>query len=124
MTARTFTTTVEFLRCPPCGLGREHINVIDTAKTDATHHRILIVNGIAQGLAVLARILPTRGINAVAVEEPGSHGTRTQLQDWGLTTPPVDVDHNGLNVDSLRASGADAVLVTPAHQVPVVEAAP
>lgn len=84
----------------------------------ASPHQILIVNGFAQGLALLARILPTVGIATVAVEEPGSHGTRRQLQDWGLATPPVEVDDQGLIVSSLQASGADAVLVTPAHQYP------
>ncbi|NOX31705.1 MAG: PLP-dependent aminotransferase family protein, partial [Actinobacteria bacterium] len=80
--------------------------------------RILIVNGFAQGLAILGRILPTINIDAVAVEEPGSTGTRNQLHDWGLETPPADVDDNGLRIDSLEQTSAQAVLVTPAHQYP------
>ncbi len=84
----------------------------------ASPHQILIVNGFAQGLAILARILPTVAITTIAVEEPGSRGTRRQLQDWGLATPPVSVDGEGVIVSSLRASGADAVLVTPAHHYP------
>ncbi len=79
---------------------------------------ILIVNGLAQGFAVLARILPDHGVAAIAVEEPGSTGAREQLQTWGVETPPVRVDRHGLVVDELVRSGAKAVLVTPAHHYP------
>ena len=79
---------------------------------------ILIVNGLAQGFAVLARILPDHGVEAIAVEEPGSTGARDQLRTWGVDTPPVRVDGHGLDVDDLERSGAKAVLVTPAHHYP------
>lgn len=80
--------------------------------------RILVVNGFAQGFALLATILPAQGVSAIAVEEPGSTGAREQLRDWGMATPPVAVDEHGLVVDELERSGARAVLVTPAHQYP------
>ncbi len=79
---------------------------------------ILIVNGLAQGFAVLARILPAHGVAAIAVEEPGSTGAREQLRTWGVETPPVRVDRHGLVVEDLERSGAMAVLVTPAHHYP------
>ena len=79
---------------------------------------ILIVNGFAQGFALLARILPAFGIEAIAVEEPGSTGAREQLREWGVATPPVAVDGQGLDIDDLERSGAAAVLVTPAHHYP------
>ena len=84
----------------------------------ATADDILIVNGFAQGFAILARVLPDHGIRAIAVEEPGSTGAREQLQAWGMATPPVTVDRLGLDVDDLARSAADAVLVTPAHHYP------
>ena len=62
----------------------------------ATADDILIVNGFAQGFALLARILPDHGVAAIAVEEPGSTGAREQLRDWGMDTPPVSVDEHGL----------------------------
>lgn len=80
--------------------------------------QILIVNGFAQGLAVLAQVLSNRGITSVSVEDPGSTGTRTQLNDWGLATPPVEVDEQGIKIDSLHDSEAPVVLITPAHQYP------
>ena len=79
---------------------------------------VVIVAGVAQALTLLARILRRSGLTAVAVEDPGSLGTRQQLQSWGLDTPPVPVDARGLRIDELRASGAEAVMLTPAHQFP------
>lgn len=79
---------------------------------------VIIVNGVAQALGLLAQVLRAEGIGEVAVEDPGSLGTRQHLQNWGLRTPPVPVDAGGLRVDHLAASGAPAVLLTPAHQFP------
>jgi GntR family transcriptional regulator/MocR family aminotransferase len=80
--------------------------------------QVIIVAGVAQALALLARTLGEAGLAAVAVEDPGSLGSRRQLQRWGLETPPVPVDDRGLRVADLRASGAPAVMLTPAHQFP------
>jgi GntR family transcriptional regulator/MocR family aminotransferase len=79
---------------------------------------VVVVAGVAQALALLARVLRADGIDAVAVEDPGSRGAREQLRSWGIHTPPVPVDAGGIRVDALRASGARAVLLTPAHQFP------
>ncbi len=79
---------------------------------------ILVVNGVAQGLVLLARWLEERGRTTVGFEEPGSYGARVHLQRWGMTTVPVPVDGDGLDVAALDASGVDAVVVTPAHQFP------
>ena len=84
----------------------------------ADPEQMIIVAGVAQALSLLARVLKWSGLTAVAVEDPGSLGTRQQLQDWDLDTPPVTVDSSGLRVDELRASGAPAVMLTPAHQFP------
>jgi GntR family transcriptional regulator / MocR family aminotransferase len=91
------------------------------ARTRAVHAAaddVLIVNGVAQGLALVARVLQQHGIDAVATEDPGSLGTREQLANWGMATASVPVDEHGLNVDRLRAANVAAVLVTPAHQFP------
>jgi GntR family transcriptional regulator/MocR family aminotransferase len=79
---------------------------------------VIIVAGVAQALGLLAHVLRQDGISAVAVEDPGSLGTRQQLQTGQLDTPPVRVDSGGLRVDELRATGTRAVLLTPAHQFP------
>lgn len=80
---------------------------------------IIIVAGVAQALALVARVLTRRGSHRIGVEDPGSLGARHQLQHWGLSTVPVPVDQAGLRVDELRASGVASVLVSPAHEFPM-----
>ncbi len=79
---------------------------------------IIIVAGVSQAIGLLSQVLRSDGITAVAVEEPGSLGVRQHLANWQMGTPPVPVDAEGLRVDQLRATGARAVMVTPAHQFP------
>jgi len=79
---------------------------------------VLIVAGTAQALTLLHPVLRADGIDSVAVEDPGSLGTRQHLQNGALATPPVPVDDGGVRVDALRVTGARAVLLTPAHQFP------
>ncbi len=79
---------------------------------------VLIVAGTAQALTLLHQVLRADGVDAVAVEDPGSLGGRQHLRNGGLDTPPVPVDDHGVRVDALRATGAPAVLLTPAHQFP------
>ncbi|MDX6282050.1 MAG: GntR family transcriptional regulator / MocR family aminotransferase, partial [Kribbellaceae bacterium] len=79
---------------------------------------LIIVAGVSQALALICQVLGGDGITELAVEDPGSLGSRQHLQIWGMRTPPIPVDDGGLRVDVLRDSGAPAVLVTPAHQFP------
>ncbi|MEU9118377.1 PLP-dependent aminotransferase family protein [Streptomyces sp. NPDC048506] len=79
---------------------------------------VLIVAGTAQALGLIAQVLHRDGVREMAVEDPGSLGARQHLGSRGLATPPVPVDEEGVRVDALRASGAPAVLLTPAHQFP------
>ncbi|MFD0278197.1 PLP-dependent aminotransferase family protein [Kitasatospora sp. NPDC127111] len=79
---------------------------------------VLIVAGAAQALTLLGQVFAQEGITEVAVEDPGSLGTRQHLGHWLTATPPVPVDADGIRVDALRATGAPAVLLTPAHQFP------
>ncbi|MGW7521061.1 MocR-like pyridoxine biosynthesis transcription factor PdxR [Streptomyces sp. NPDC054796] len=79
---------------------------------------VVITAGTTQALALLGQVFRDRGITRVAVEEPGSLGVRQLLRGHRLETPPVAVDADGVRVDELRATGAPAVLLTPAHQFP------
>jgi GntR family transcriptional regulator/MocR family aminotransferase len=80
---------------------------------------VIVVAGVAQALALLARTLRADGVPSVAVEDPGSLGARQQLQSWQMDTLPIPVDDRGLQVDQLRTSEAQAVMLTPAHQFPM-----
>jgi GntR family transcriptional regulator/MocR family aminotransferase len=79
---------------------------------------IIVVSGVAQALALLARGLATRGVTRIAVEDPGSRGAREELEYWGLEAVPVPVDEQGLETEALRAGALRAAVVTPAHQFP------
>ncbi|WP_285548804.1 PLP-dependent aminotransferase family protein [Actinoplanes regularis] len=79
---------------------------------------VLVCGGVAQGQTLLAQVLRARGEAAVAVEDPGSRGTRDQLAHWGVRTEPVPVDESGLLIGPLHATGLNTVLLTPAHQFP------
>ncbi|WP_443055426.1 MocR-like pyridoxine biosynthesis transcription factor PdxR [Streptomyces sp. NBC_00704] len=84
----------------------------------ADPEEVMIVAGVAQAFVLLGQLLRADGIRRVAVEDPGSLGARQQLEYGGHTVVPVPVDAGGLDVGALRASGAKAVLSTPAHQFP------
>lgn len=84
----------------------------------ATADDLIVTGGVAQALALLSQSLRARGVTAVAIEDPGSRGTREELAHWGLDTVPIAVDDQGIRVDDLDATGLQTVLLTPAHQFP------
>jgi GntR family transcriptional regulator/MocR family aminotransferase len=77
---------------------------------------VVVVAGVAQALALTAQVLVRRGHRDIAVEDPGSQGTREELERWGMRTQAVAVDADGMDVAAL--AGAGAALLTPAHQFP------
>ena len=83
-----------------------------------TADRIVIVAGVAQAMALLAQHLRRRGVEAIAVEDPGSRGATDEFAYWGLRPHPVPVDGDGVRVDVLADSGITAAFLTPAHQFP------
>ncbi|WP_436787581.1 PLP-dependent aminotransferase family protein [Yinghuangia sp. YIM S10712] len=84
----------------------------------ASPDRIVVVGGVAQGVALIVQALAARGHTLLAVEDPSSATQRGLLRSNGLPIVGVPVDGEGLDVDALARTGARAVLVTPAHQYP------
>ena len=82
--------------------------------------RMVICNGFAEGLVLTLRVLRRGGIRRVAFEDPGygDGETSASAARCGVDAIPVPVDASGIDVSALKASGARAVLVTPAHQWP------
>ncbi|HEY2161897.1 MAG TPA: PLP-dependent aminotransferase family protein [Solirubrobacteraceae bacterium] len=78
----------------------------------------LITTGARAGLGVLCRTLRERGIERIAVEDPGWNRHRAIAEDAGLEAVGIGVDEHGLIVEELAASGSEVVVVTPAHQFP------
>jgi GntR family transcriptional regulator / MocR family aminotransferase len=84
----------------------------------ANPEQMLICTGFVQGLSLTCRWLQRRGVERVALEDPGWHTHRLIVESAGLEVVAVPVDAEGLRVDALVASGAEAAIVTPAHQFP------
>jgi GntR family transcriptional regulator/MocR family aminotransferase len=92
---------------------------LNRVRGTATHPADVVgCTGFAQGLSITARVLRGRGARRIAVEDPSDPEYRATIRDAGLDWVPIPVDEAGLRVDLLEASGADAVVVTAAHQYP------
>ncbi|MEV6010927.1 PLP-dependent aminotransferase family protein [Streptomyces sp. NPDC051976] len=85
----------------------------------ADPERLVICSGHAQGLSLSLRALAQCGVTTVAYEDPGAPTLISAVAAWaGMTAVPVPVDARGIDVAALDATGARAVVVTPAHQWP------
>lgn len=82
---------------------------------DAT--QVIICGGFADSMNLLATILKKQ-FNHIAIEHPGFPIVRSLFNDYGYTTVPISVDHNGLVIDELEASSSKLVYITPSHQYP------
>jgi GntR family transcriptional regulator/MocR family aminotransferase len=85
---------------------------------DVSAERLVVVNGVAQGLNLAIGALARTGPIRLAVEDPHSERTHKLLEAAGAVRLPIPVDDQGIDVDALRRGPARAVLVTPAHQYP------
>lgn len=85
---------------------------------DADPESIVVCTGFMQGFSLLCRALRNRGIEQLALEDPGWHVHRLIIEQAGMQVIPVPVDAKGLQVEALARTDASAVLVTPAHQFP------
>jgi GntR family transcriptional regulator/MocR family aminotransferase len=84
----------------------------------AEPEQTLICTGFAQAFSLLCRWLAGRGVERIALEDPGWHPHRLIVEQAELEVVPIPVDAEGLRVDLLEASAAGVVVVTPAHQFP------
>jgi GntR family transcriptional regulator/MocR family aminotransferase len=90
---------------------------------EASPARMTISTGFAQGIVLVLRALARQGVTRVAFEDPGygsaaADETVRATLTMGIEVTYVPVDEQGLVVSELAASGAQAVVVTPAHQSP------
>ena len=93
-----------------------YLNRVRGAATDPG--LVIVCNGFSQGLGLLGQVLSKMGSRRLAVEDPSHPGSRQIVEAAGLEIVAVAVDEEGIRVDVLSRTAADAVLVTPAHQYP------
>jgi GntR family transcriptional regulator / MocR family aminotransferase len=81
--------------------------------------QVIVCSGMAQGLGLVLHALAGQGVERVGFEDPGDIAAITAAASWaGVQAIPVPVDDRGMDVDALDATGAQAVVLTPAHQWP------
>jgi GntR family transcriptional regulator / MocR family aminotransferase len=95
-----------------------YLRRVRAAAADAD--RMVICAGFAQGLALTLQVLVQSGVRRVAFEDPGygDGSTMAAVARYGVHAVAVPVDEDGIDVNALAGSGAQAVVLTPAHQWP------
>jgi GntR family transcriptional regulator / MocR family aminotransferase len=86
------------------------------AAADPDH--IVVCSGFAQGASLVMAALAAGGGGQIGVEDPGDRDNDAIAVRVGLKPLAVRVDELGIDVDALAATGARAVVLTPAHQSP------
>src|SRR5262245_12576591 len=87
---------------------------------DARPDDMVICNGYGQGIALVLQAIQSRGARCLAVEDPSSLDDAVLLaQNLGMDVVGVPVGDDGLDVDALERTAADAIVLTPSHQWPL-----
>jgi GntR family transcriptional regulator/MocR family aminotransferase len=95
----------------------EHLGRVRAAAGEAD--RVVVTAGYQQGLGVFCQMLRGRGGRRIAVEDPGYPVAGWTIEAEGLEVVPVPIDDDGIDVAALAAAAPDAVVVTPAHALPL-----
>ncbi|HEX6522064.1 MAG TPA: PLP-dependent aminotransferase family protein [Streptosporangiaceae bacterium] len=94
-----------------------YLNRVRGTLADPDH--IVITTGYAQGIALLIAVLAAGGARRLALEDPSSgDDALPAARAAGLEVVGIPVDRDGIRVDLLQDSRADAVILTPSHQWP------
>jgi GntR family transcriptional regulator / MocR family aminotransferase len=94
-----------------------YLNRVRGTVADPDH--MVICTGYAQGVTLLMSVLAAAGAKRLALEDPSStDDALPAARAAGLDVVGIPVDGDGIRIDRLRDSGADAVILTPAHQWP------
>jgi GntR family transcriptional regulator/MocR family aminotransferase len=87
--------------------------------TSARPDHIVICNGYAQGIGLLVQTLAASGAKRLALEDPSADDDALPLARAArLEVVGVPVDEDGIRVDALDRTDADALVLTPSHQWP------
>jgi GntR family transcriptional regulator / MocR family aminotransferase len=87
--------------------------------TAAQPDSVVICTGYAQGIALVIQVLAAAGARRLALEDPSSGDDALPVaRAAGLEVVGIPVDRDGIRVDRLANSDADALILTPSHQWP------
>ena len=87
--------------------------------TSARPENIVICNGYAQGIGLVIQALVKSGATRLAVEDPSADDDAVPMaRAAGLEVVGVPVDEEGIRIEALEETDADALVLTPSHQWP------
>ena len=89
-----------------------------TRAAETTPAAVALGSGFAQCVTLVLAVLAERGVRSLAVEDPGDRSVDDVAHSVGMEVIGIPVDGEGIDVEALAESGAEAVIVTPAHQAP------
>jgi GntR family transcriptional regulator / MocR family aminotransferase len=95
----------------------DYLNRVRGTVADPEH--MVICTGYGQGVTLLMGVLAAGGAKRLALEDPSSvDDALPAARAAGLDVVGIPVDRDGIRVDLLRDTEADAVILTPSHQWP------
>lgn len=87
--------------------------------TSARPDNVVVCSGFGQGVALLVQVLAAGGARRLAVEDPSpDDDVRVVAAAAGLEVVGVPVGSDGILVEHLETTDADAIVLTPSHQWP------
>ncbi len=78
----------------------EYLGRVRGVEADPEH--MIVCTGFMQAFALICRTLRGRGVERIALEDPGWHVHRLIVENAGMEVIPVPVDEHGLRVDRTR----------------------
>jgi GntR family transcriptional regulator/MocR family aminotransferase len=87
--------------------------------TSATPENVVICNGYAQGAGLIIQTLVKSGATRLAVEDPRPTTTQSRWPGRPVSRSwACRVDEDGIRIEALEVTDADALILTPSHQWP------
>jgi GntR family transcriptional regulator/MocR family aminotransferase len=86
--------------------------------TAADPERVVITNGFAQALRLVATVVKANGGGRLVAEDPGQNDTIRAARELGVEVIRLPVDESGLQTTELERIEADLAVLTPAHHFP------
>ncbi|NQX46831.1 PLP-dependent aminotransferase family protein [Paenibacillus tritici] len=78
----------------------------------------IVVGGDQYTLCSLLCLMLKERVSGLGIEDPGYHLLPAAFKRSGYMVMPIPLDEDGLQVEKLYPSGADAVYISPSHQFP------
>jgi GntR family transcriptional regulator/MocR family aminotransferase len=93
----------------------EHVSANRAIAVDP--EQVIVTAGAQEALNLVSRLFVQPSVR-IAVESPCYRGAALVFQSYGGTLVPLPLDDQGAQIESLEASGATLIYVTPSHQFP------